>query len=50
MPEKPRTADREISDRLRRAGFAPDDNAAGNPTRQRWKIVRKDLLKWRTNA
>jgi hypothetical protein len=30
---------REISDRLRRCGFAQDENAAGNPTRQRWKIV-----------
>lgn len=29
---------REISDRLRRSGFAQDENAAGNPTRQRWKI------------
>lgn len=29
---------REISDRLRRSGFAPDVNEAGNPTRQRWKF------------
>lgn len=35
---------REISDRLRRAGFAPDDNAAGNPTRQRWKIVAREKV------
>lgn len=35
---------REIADRLRRAGFAPDDNAAGNPTRQRWKIVAREKV------
>lgn len=29
---------REISARLRAAGFAPDRNAAGNPTLQRWVI------------
>jgi hypothetical protein len=29
---------RTITDRLRRAGFRPDVNAAGNPTRQRWTI------------
>lgn len=27
-----------LSDRLRRAGFAPDGNEQGNPTRQRWRI------------
>ena len=27
-----------IAARLREADFAPDDNAAGNPTRQRWRI------------
>lgn len=29
---------REISDRLRRSGFAPDENESGRPTRQRWKF------------
>ena len=29
---------RELTDRLRRAGFRPDVNEHGNPTRQRWKI------------
>jgi hypothetical protein len=29
---------RTITERLRRAGFSQDVNAAGNPTRQRWKI------------
>jgi len=28
----------ELTDRLRRAGFEPDVNEQGNPTRQRWKI------------
>lgn len=27
-----------LGDRLRGAGFAPDENEAGNPTRQRWKV------------
>jgi len=27
-----------ITERLRRAGFAPDVNEEGNPTRQRWRI------------
>ncbi|MEO8196046.1 MAG: hypothetical protein ABI689_04945 [Thermoanaerobaculia bacterium] len=35
---------REISDRLRRCGFAPDENAAGNPTRQRWKIEKREKV------
>ena len=29
---------RTLTERLRRAGFAMDTNAQGNPTRQRWKI------------
>jgi hypothetical protein len=29
---------REISERLKRSGFAPDENEAGRPTRQRWKF------------
>ncbi|MEW6777930.1 MAG: hypothetical protein AB1405_16645 [Bdellovibrionota bacterium] len=29
---------RTLSERLRRAGFSPDTNEEGNPTRQRWKI------------
>lgn len=29
---------RELTDRLRRAGFEPDINDQGNPTRQRWKF------------
>jgi len=28
----------ELAERLRRAGFSPDQNANGNPTRQRWKV------------
>jgi hypothetical protein len=28
----------EIAERLRQAGFSPDINDRGNPTRQRWKI------------
>ncbi|MBK6687535.1 MAG: hypothetical protein IPG45_23890 [Deltaproteobacteria bacterium] len=28
----------ELAERLRNAGFEPDKNAAGKPTRQRWKI------------
>lgn len=35
---------REISDRLRRAGFVQDENAAGNPTRQRWKIQAEEKV------
>jgi hypothetical protein len=38
----------EISERLRRAGFEPDVNEKGKPTRQRWKIsnppVKVDFL------
>lgn len=30
---------RELTDRLRRAGFEPDVNDQGNPTRQRWKFA-----------
>jgi hypothetical protein len=29
---------RTLTERLRRAGFSQDENAEGNPTRQRWKI------------
>ena len=29
---------RTLTKRLRRAGFSQDENAQGNPTRQRWKI------------
>jgi hypothetical protein len=29
----------EITDRLRQAGFGPDQNEKGMPTRQRWRIV-----------
>jgi hypothetical protein len=35
---------REISDRLRRSGFSQDENAAGNPTRQRWKIEAQEKV------
>ena len=28
-----------IAERLRRAGFSPDESDQGNPTRQRWKIT-----------
>ena len=35
---------REISDRLRRSGFAQDVNDAGNPTRQRWKIEAREKV------
>ena len=35
----------ELTARLRRAGFEPDVNAAGNPTFQRWKIVPSRDLK-----
>jgi hypothetical protein len=35
---------REISDRLRRSGFAQDENAAGNQTRQRWKIEAQEKV------
>ncbi len=31
---------RGLTERLRQAGFSQDANEAGNPTRQRWKIVR----------
>lgn len=31
---------REVSDRLRDAGFVPDVNADGNPTNQRWRVQR----------
>ena len=30
---------RELTERLRSAGFEPDTNAEGNPTRQRWRFV-----------
>ena len=29
---------RTLTERLRRAGFSPDENELGRPTRQRWKI------------
>lgn len=29
---------RELAERLRRAGFGPDSNEEGKPTRQRWRI------------
>lgn len=35
---------REISNRLRRSGFVPDENAAGNSTRQRWKIEAQEKV------
>jgi hypothetical protein len=35
---------REISDRLRRAGFSHDTNVAGNPTRQRWKFEAQEKV------
>lgn len=35
---------RELTDRLRRAGFEPDVNEEGNPTRQRWKIERTEKV------
>lgn len=28
-----------VTERLRRAGFSPDESEQGNPTRQRWKIT-----------
>jgi hypothetical protein len=35
---------REISDRLRRSGFAQDENETGNPTRQRWKFEAQEKV------
>jgi len=35
----------ELTGRLRRAGFEPDVNEAGNPTFQRWKIATSGRLK-----
>ena len=35
---------REISDRLRRSGFAQDENEAGRPTRQRWKFQAQEKV------
>ncbi len=35
---------REISDRLRRSGFSQDENDAGNPTHQRWKIEAQEKV------
>lgn len=35
----------ELTARLRRAGFKPDVNEAGNPTFQRWKIVPSGQVK-----
>jgi len=35
---------RELADRLRCAGFEPDVNEEGNPTRQRWKIERAEKV------
>ncbi len=35
----------ELTARLRRAGFEPDVNEAGNPTFQRWKIVPSGQVK-----
>ena len=35
---------RTLTERLRRAGFAQDENAQGNPTRQRWKIERAEKV------
>lgn len=35
---------REISDRLRRSGFAQDVNEAGNATRQRWKFEAQEKV------
>lgn len=29
----------QVAERLRSAGFAPDENDEGNPTRQRWRIA-----------
>ncbi|GIW55609.1 MAG: hypothetical protein KatS3mg082_2013 [Nitrospiraceae bacterium] len=29
----------QVADRLRQAGFSPDQNEDGNPTRQRWRIA-----------
>jgi len=29
----------QVAERLRNAGFAPDDNDQGNPARQRWRIA-----------
>ena len=35
---------REISERLRRSGFAQDENETGNPTRQRWKFEAQERV------
>lgn len=35
---------RTLTERLRRAGFEQDVNEEGNPTRQRWKIVRTEKV------
>lgn len=35
---------RELSDRLRRSGFSPDENETGNPTRQRWKFEAREKV------
>jgi len=35
---------RTITERLRHAGFSHDVNEEGNPTRQRWKIVRAEKV------
>lgn len=35
---------RELTERLRRAGFSQDETEAGQPTRQRWKIVHGDKV------
>jgi len=38
-----------LSDRLRRAGFEPDENDQGNFTRQRWRIESKGQRRSRSN-
>ena len=35
---------RTLTERLRRAGFEQDANEQGNPTRQRWKIERREKV------
>lgn len=35
---------RTLTERLRRAGFSQDENAHGNPTRQRWQIERAERV------
>jgi len=35
---------RALTERLRRAGFAQDENESGNPTRQRWKIEQPEKV------